>query len=92
MPQLEMQVLVCFLVARASQNGDGLTCPDIFSLLLQQGGVVLVDGEVAVFMLDADAVAVVDAPVGEHYGAIKGGIDNLVASGGNVDAIVVDGW
>ena len=39
-------------------------------------------------MLDADAVAVVDAPVGKHYGAIESGIDDLVASGGNVDAIV----
>ena len=49
---------------------------------------MLVDGEIAVLVLDADAVAVVDAPVGEHDGAVEGGVDDLVAVGGDIDAIV----
>ena len=46
---------------------------------------MLIHREIAIFMLDADAIAVVDAPSGKHHCAIQGGINNLVAVGDNVD-------
>ena len=39
-------------------------------------------------MLNPNAIAIVDAPCGEHHRAIKGGINDLVAFGGNVDTVM----
>ena len=46
---------------------------------------MLIHREIAVGMLDTDAIAVVDAPRGKDHGAVQGGVDDLVTVGGDVD-------
>lgn len=85
-PQLKMQVFHLLIVARTAQNGDGLPCLDVVAFLFQKGCIVLIHREIAVSMLDADAIAVVDTPCRKHNGTIQGGIDDFVAIGDDIDA------
>ena len=85
-PQLKMQVFHLLIVARTAQNGDGLPCLDVVAFLFQKGCIVLIHREIAVGMLNTDAIAVVDAPCRKHNGTIQGGIDNFVAIGDDIDA------
>ncbi len=81
-----MQVFGLLFIARTAQNGDGLPRLDIVAFLFQKGCIVLIHREIAVSMLNADAIAVVDAPCRKHNGTIQGGIDNFVAIGDDIDA------
>ena len=47
---------------------------------------MLVNREIAVGMLNTDAIAMAHAPCGKDNGAIQSGIDDLVAIGDDVDA------
>ena len=81
-----MVIYSTVIVARTAQNGDGLPCLDVVAFLFQKGCIVLIHREIAVGMLDTDAIAVVDAPRGKDHRAVKRGVDDFVAIGDDIDA------
>ena len=83
-----MEVFGVCAIARVTQDSYGLARLHVVALFFQQGSIMLIHREIAIFMLDADAVAIVDTPCGKHHSAVQGGINDLVSVGSNVDAEV----
>ena len=88
MPELEVQVRSTTQRTGVADDGDGLPLPHPVAYLLQQLGVVFIETQDAVVVLNANHIPVRAGEFGHEYDPVPHGLDGGVLGGQDVHATV----